>query len=144
MIKILVLANQLAFGADHHWDLLRSTKRCTKRRKPGRSRPFPTHMVQPVLMESMYQRLADRLDMELVVVRRQAGDLLDRRQVPWRNNVTRYVNLEAVRLIENGSAWYCRWLYRSCCILGRHSTYGESDAEEGYSTSTRGKARYMG
>jgi len=45
------------------------------------------------------QKLADFLELELVVVRRQAGDLLDRWQVRWRNNVARYANLETVRLI---------------------------------------------
>lgn len=47
----------------------------------------------------MCQRLADFLGLELVVVRRQAGDLLDRWWVRWRNNVERYANLETVRLI---------------------------------------------
>jgi 3'-phosphoadenosine 5'-phosphosulfate sulfotransferase (PAPS reductase)/FAD synthetase len=47
----------------------------------------------------MCQRLAEHLGMELVVVRRQAGDLLDRWRVRWQNNVARYANLEAVRLI---------------------------------------------
>lgn len=47
----------------------------------------------------MCQHLADHLGLELVVVRRQAGDLLDRWQVRWRNNVARYANLETVRLI---------------------------------------------
>jgi 3'-phosphoadenosine 5'-phosphosulfate sulfotransferase (PAPS reductase)/FAD synthetase len=36
------------------------------------------------------QKLAARLGVELVIVRRQAGDLLDRWQVRWRNNVARY------------------------------------------------------
>lgn len=45
------------------------------------------------------RRLADRLGWELVVVRRQAGDLLDRWKVRWQNNCQRYSNLETVRLI---------------------------------------------
>ncbi len=45
------------------------------------------------------QRLADRLRLELVVVERQAGDLMDRWLVRWRNNVERYVNLQCVKLI---------------------------------------------
>ncbi len=45
------------------------------------------------------QRLADRLQMELIVVRREAGDLLDRWQVRWENNVERYRQLECVKLI---------------------------------------------
>jgi 3'-phosphoadenosine 5'-phosphosulfate sulfotransferase (PAPS reductase)/FAD synthetase len=47
----------------------------------------------------MCHKLADRLGLELVVVRRQAGDLLDRWQVRWRNNVARYANLETVCVI---------------------------------------------
>lgn len=57
------------------------------------------------------QKLADHLGVELVVVRRQAGDLLDRWQVRWRNNVARYANLEAVRLIlpwSTPSMLFCR------------------------------------
>lgn len=45
------------------------------------------------------ERLAQTLGLELVVVRRQAGDLLDRWQTRWQNNVTRYANLECVKLI---------------------------------------------
>jgi hypothetical protein len=45
------------------------------------------------------ERLAARLGLELVVVRRQAGDLLDRRQTRWRNNVARYADLACVQLI---------------------------------------------
>lgn len=59
----------------------------------------------------MCQRLADRLGLELVVVRRQVGDLLDRWQVRWRNNVARYANLETVRLIlpwSTPSMLFCR------------------------------------
>ena len=55
----------------------------------------------------MCHKLADRLGLELVVVRRQAGDLLDR----WRNNVARYANLETVRLIlpwSTASMLFCR------------------------------------
>lgn len=57
------------------------------------------------------QKLADVLGRELVVVRRQAGDLLDRWQVRWRNNVARYANLETVRLIlpwSTPSMLFCR------------------------------------
>jgi 3'-phosphoadenosine 5'-phosphosulfate sulfotransferase (PAPS reductase)/FAD synthetase len=59
----------------------------------------------------MCQRLADFLGLDLVVVRRQAGDLLDRWQVRWRNNVERYANLETVRLIlpwSTPSMLFCR------------------------------------
>src|SRR6266702_3697798 len=59
----------------------------------------------------MCQRLADRLDLPLVVVRRQAGDLLDRWRVRWQNNCERYANLETVRLIlpwSTASMLFCR------------------------------------
>jgi 3'-phosphoadenosine 5'-phosphosulfate sulfotransferase (PAPS reductase)/FAD synthetase len=45
------------------------------------------------------ERLAERLGTELVVVRRQAGDMLDRWLTRWANNVERYCNLECVKLI---------------------------------------------
>jgi 3'-phosphoadenosine 5'-phosphosulfate sulfotransferase (PAPS reductase)/FAD synthetase len=45
------------------------------------------------------EALAARLGLELVVVRRQAGDMLDRWLTRWRNNVARYANLECVKLI---------------------------------------------
>jgi 3'-phosphoadenosine 5'-phosphosulfate sulfotransferase (PAPS reductase)/FAD synthetase len=45
------------------------------------------------------ERLAARLGLELVVVRREAGDMMDRWLVRWDNNVDRYVNLECVKLI---------------------------------------------
>ncbi|GCE06126.1 phosphoadenosine phosphosulfate reductase domain-containing protein [Dictyobacter aurantiacus] len=47
----------------------------------------------------MCQRLADRLGIELIVVRRQAGDLLDRWCTRWHNNVARYAQLSCVKLI---------------------------------------------
>jgi 3'-phosphoadenosine 5'-phosphosulfate sulfotransferase (PAPS reductase)/FAD synthetase len=45
------------------------------------------------------ERLAKALNLELVVVRRESGDMLARWQQRWRNNVTRYQNLECVKLI---------------------------------------------
>lgn len=45
------------------------------------------------------RRLSKHLGLELVVVRRQAGDMMDRWLVRWRNNVERYSNLECVKLI---------------------------------------------
>lgn len=45
------------------------------------------------------ERLAQRLGLELIVVRRQAGDMLDRWQGRWANNVARYAHLECVKLI---------------------------------------------
>lgn len=45
------------------------------------------------------ERLAQRLGWELVVVRRAAGDLLQRWETRWENNVQRYADLRCVRLI---------------------------------------------
>jgi hypothetical protein len=45
------------------------------------------------------ERLAARLGVELVVVRRQAGDMMDRWLSRWEANVARYANLECVKLI---------------------------------------------
>lgn len=45
------------------------------------------------------ERLAATLKLELVIVRRQAGDMMDRWLTRWKNNVERYVNLECVKLI---------------------------------------------
>lgn len=47
----------------------------------------------------MCERLAEQVGLELVVVRRQAGDLLDRWQVRWRHNIERYRDLRCVKLI---------------------------------------------
>jgi 3'-phosphoadenosine 5'-phosphosulfate sulfotransferase (PAPS reductase)/FAD synthetase len=44
-------------------------------------------------------RLADRLGLELIVVRRETGDLLDRWRSRWENNVRRYAELSCVKLI---------------------------------------------
>lgn len=45
------------------------------------------------------ERLAQRLGVELVVVRRNAGDMMDRWLSRWAANVARYANLECVKLI---------------------------------------------
>ena len=45
------------------------------------------------------QRLAERLGLELVVVRRHAGDMLDRWRSRWAGNVRRYAAFECVKLI---------------------------------------------
>lgn len=45
------------------------------------------------------ERLAQRLGLELIVVRREKGDMLDRWLTRWANNVARYANLECVKLI---------------------------------------------
>lgn len=47
----------------------------------------------------MCQLLADWLGQELVVVRRQKGDMMDRWLQRWNDNLARYVNLECVQLI---------------------------------------------
>ena len=45
------------------------------------------------------QRLADRLGVELLVVRRAAGGMMKRWQGRWSNNKRRYANLECVKII---------------------------------------------
>ena len=45
------------------------------------------------------ERLARRYGLELVVVRRQAGDLLDRWLTRWHNNCERYIHLHCVKVI---------------------------------------------
>ena len=45
------------------------------------------------------QRLAVRLGLELMVVRRETGDLVDRWRSRWENNVRRYAELSCVKLI---------------------------------------------
>lgn len=45
------------------------------------------------------ERLAQRLGVELIVVRRNAGDMMDRWLSRWTGNVARYANLECVKLI---------------------------------------------
>jgi 3'-phosphoadenosine 5'-phosphosulfate sulfotransferase (PAPS reductase)/FAD synthetase len=54
--------------------------------------------------KDLCQRLADRLGVELVVVRRAAGGLMERWEQRWRDNVARYVDLLCVRLIMPWSA----------------------------------------
>lgn len=59
----------------------------------------------------MCRRLADHLGMELVVVKRQAGDLLDRWRVRWSNNCERYASLSCVKMIlpwSTASMLFCR------------------------------------
>ncbi|MEW6343127.1 MAG: phosphoadenosine phosphosulfate reductase family protein [Pseudomonadota bacterium] len=45
------------------------------------------------------ERLARRLGWELLVVRRQAGDMMDRWEGRWKNNVSRYESLSCVKII---------------------------------------------
>jgi 3'-phosphoadenosine 5'-phosphosulfate sulfotransferase (PAPS reductase)/FAD synthetase len=45
------------------------------------------------------EKLAARMGWELVVVRRKAGDLMDRWEKRWSNNVERYVSLACVKVI---------------------------------------------
>jgi 3'-phosphoadenosine 5'-phosphosulfate sulfotransferase (PAPS reductase)/FAD synthetase len=50
------------------------------------------------------ERLADRLGLELVVVRRTSGDMMDRWLQRWSDNVTRYQDLSCVKLISPWSS----------------------------------------
>lgn len=55
-------------------------------------------------------RLADHLNLELIVVRRRAGGMVARWRQRWQNNVTRYRDLSCVRLIvpwSTPSMRYC-------------------------------------
>src|SRR5579872_2712169 len=45
------------------------------------------------------ERLAQRVGLDLIVVRRQAGDLMERWLTRWRNNCERYAQLECAKLI---------------------------------------------
>ena len=45
------------------------------------------------------RQLADHLDVELVVLRRERGDLMDRWESRWRSSVTRYQDLSTVTLV---------------------------------------------
>lgn len=45
------------------------------------------------------ERLAARLGLELIVVRRTAGDMMDRWLKRWENNVARYADLSCVKVI---------------------------------------------
>lgn len=45
------------------------------------------------------ERLARRLDIDLVIVRRKAGDMMARWEKRWENNVARYSDLSCVKLI---------------------------------------------
>jgi 3'-phosphoadenosine 5'-phosphosulfate sulfotransferase (PAPS reductase)/FAD synthetase len=70
----------------------------------------------------MCELLAERLGLELVVVRREAGDLMDRWLVRWQNNCTRYANLECVKLIlpwSTASLRFCTSELKSA-ILARY------------------------
>jgi 3'-phosphoadenosine 5'-phosphosulfate sulfotransferase (PAPS reductase)/FAD synthetase len=70
----------------------------------------------------MCERLAERLGLELVVVRREAGDLMDRWLVRWQNNCTRYANLACIKLIlpwSTASLRFCTSELKSA-ILARY------------------------
>lgn len=45
------------------------------------------------------ERLAERLGWELIVLRRAAGDMMDRWESRWANNLARYASLSCVKLI---------------------------------------------
>lgn len=63
------------------------------------------------------ERLAERLGWELVVVRRAAGDMMDRWLSRWEANVARYAALSCVRLIMPWSSAAQRFC----------TSYGERD-----------------
>lgn len=48
---------------------------------------------------SVCERLARHLGIELIVVRRAAGDMMDRWEARWASSVRRYANLETVTLV---------------------------------------------
>jgi 3'-phosphoadenosine 5'-phosphosulfate sulfotransferase (PAPS reductase)/FAD synthetase len=50
------------------------------------------------------RRLAERLGLELIVVRRKKGGMIERWEQRWSDNVARYVNLECVTLITPWSS----------------------------------------
>lgn len=52
----------------------------------------------PLVIEKC-QEACDKLGWELLVVRRNAGDMMDRWLVRWENNVKRYIELSCVQLI---------------------------------------------
>lgn len=67
------------------------------------------------------ERLAERLRLVLIVVRREAGDLLDRWRVRWVNNVRRYADLSCVKLIlpwSTASMRFCTSEMKTA-IIGR-------------------------
>ena len=95
------------------------------------------------------ERLAAYLGLELVVVRRSAGDMMDRWLKRWENNVARYVDLSCVKVIlpwstpamrfctsELKTAVICRDLVRrfpghtiiSCAGIRRDESTGRSEA----------------
>jgi 3'-phosphoadenosine 5'-phosphosulfate sulfotransferase (PAPS reductase)/FAD synthetase len=95
------------------------------------------------------ERLAARLGLELVVVRRAAGDMMDRWLVRWTNNLARYASLACVKLIlpwstpsmrfctsELKTAVICRDLVRrfpghtivSCAGVRRDESDGRANA----------------
>lgn len=55
------------------------------------------------------QRLADRLGLELLVVRRPSGDMMDRWLSRWSGNVERYQTLSCVKLISPWSSSTARF-----------------------------------
>src|SRR5262249_17762054 len=50
------------------------------------------------------QRLADHLGLEMIVVRRPQGGMIERWEQRWRDNTTRYVELSCVTLITPWSS----------------------------------------
>lgn len=71
------------------------------------------------------QRLAERLGLELIIVRRKAGGMMERWLTRWANNVERYIHLECVKLIlpwSTPSMRFCTSELKTaviCAELGR-------------------------
>jgi 3'-phosphoadenosine 5'-phosphosulfate sulfotransferase (PAPS reductase)/FAD synthetase len=75
------------------------------------------------------ERMASRLDIELIVVRRQAGDMMARWRSRWDANVARYADLACVKLIlpwSTAATRYCTSELKSAVlsreIRRRHPT----------------------
>lgn len=95
------------------------------------------------------ERLASDLGMELLVVRRVAGDMMDRWLVRWANNVERYADLSCVKVIlpwstpsmrfctsELKTAVMCRALIKR---FPGHAILSASGVRRDESTKRRGK-----
>lgn len=68
--------------------------------------------------------LADHLGVELVVLRRERGDLMDRWESRWRSSVTRYQDLSTVTLVPCWSTPSMRF----CTSYGDTSTVNSAGA----------------
>lgn len=65
------------------------------------------------------ERLARHLEMDLIVVKRESEDLIDRWKLRWKSNVERYANLSCVKLIlpwSTPSMRFCTSEFKTCLI----------------------------